>query len=600
MNRRPLAIVAALLLPGAGAADWDGGIALTARTVDVDGDRDRYRHHINLDGGLRLDELVLERRNGERGPDVLRVEAYGLGDPQRRMGLRVREADRYRFDYERRRSEFIYADPLFDEAVHDAEAAGPRLDLRRVTDDATLAVELGRRAELELGFQRYEREGEARTLLDVDREEFQMAAPVDQRQRSGSATFRYRWDRASLAFTERYREFDDDALLRLPAPSDGSDPAAPTALEAFRLTQPVSHDSHEHALVLRLRPVARTEVSLDLMRADLDGDHQARETATGTSFTGAPIDRDDVASGDLDRRTDLVELSVRQGMTDAVSAVATLRHYQLDQSGELTQADSGTWTDWRLDNTAVELGLEAALTEQLTAAAGWIGEWRDQRYRTNAGDVFDDDTEHEGHYAELRWRPLAGLSLTLEGEDASIHDPFSLTAATDRRFWRLTGRYRVSERWSVSGSHQRTRRSNDGSDWEAEDQRTSLRADYTAGRLSAGAGASRIEVDREVDVAVSNRLRTVVFDVDYNSDAWVVDASANWRITPRWSVGTRMLRYRNDGSFDVDRDDVTVRVRFSPTPEWGIGLSWRYVDYDEAELTAYDARLTELTLERGF
>ncbi len=611
MTRVPTLLPLTLGLLGTGdcaaaqAPGWSGRVAVTARAVDVDGDRAKYDQHVNLDDGVRLQELVVERAGSGSGPDRIDIGLFNLGgDPHERIEVSVREFGRYRFDYRRRRSEYVYEDVLV--RPEDASAEGStggdfrRFDFDRVQDQGRVELAITDRAAVEASYDRYRKRGDSTTMLDVEREEFAMEKPIRETLQIAALGVRYRSDTATLVLTERYREYEDDGSIFLPGFSAGSDPEAPAELARFTLEQPVSHDSWEHVLQLRAQPGERTEFAVHVTRADLDGSHRARERSQGTTFAGEPFQRDTIGGGDLDRDTTVLDAHGRYAVTDRVRLVAGVRHRDLDQGGSVAFGEVIDRSDWTLRSTALELGLEASLTPALRASAGWTGERRQQRYRLEGEppERVDEDTDHHGYFADVSWSPSRTLDLELMAEDASIDDAFTLTSATDRRGYRVGARYRWGEAWSIAASHRHTEGRNEDSSWKLRHRHSELRLHYTAPSLLLSLGAARVTTDRDITQSVFNFVRRRVFDIDYESRATFLDAAASWQATDRLRLGGSARHYRNDGSFEVDRDDLEAHAELGFAGGYAVRLGYRSIDYQEADLESYGAHLTELTLRK--
>lgn len=615
MGRGALLLTSLLAPAWAGAMQWSGSADVTGRSVDTDGDRSKYRQHLNLDSGVHLQELVVRGHRDDRGrglaPDRIDISAYGLGrEPFQRMDVRVQAYDRYRFDYQRRTSEYRYDDLLIDPA--DASIPGSTggdfhtFDVDRVFDRARLELTASDRATVTLGYDRHRRTGDGTTTISEQREEFVLDRPVDETLQVAELGFRYRWDAVTVTLTERYREYDNDAVVALPGFSAGSNPAAPGNLDRYRLERPWRYDGWEHGLRVQARPRLndgrRAEIDLDAVRLDLDGRHRALESAAGTTFAAAPFSRDRAGSGRLDHETTLLRLRGRYPVSESLRLVGGLSRRELDQHGSLLWDGDENRSDWALTTRTYEAGVEVNLTPGVTGALGWIGERRDQRLRGEGaiGATFETSTRHDGYFAELAWRASKRLTLRLDAQDASIDDAFTRASATERSRWRAQAQYRIDDAWSVAASHRRSRHHNANSDWTWRDRQTTVRIDRAGPRLSLTLGTTRIDQDREFLAPVSNGLRTVIFEIDYDGDARLHDAAATWRLTEALSVGASIHGLRHRGSFAVSRDDVRTYLSFMAPSGYGASLSYRYLEFEEGGLEAFDARIVELSLRRSW
>jgi hypothetical protein len=614
VNRGAALLHVALLAPlSAVALDWSGHVDVTGRSANVDGDRAKYRQILDLDDGVRLEEMVIraDREGTGRGPDRINIGLFGLGgDPYQRIDLEVRDYGRYQVGYQHRRSEYRYADILI--RPEDASISGStggdfhRFARNRYSDRAEVAWTLNDRAEVSAVYDRLRLSGDSTTTLSEQREEFILDRPVDETLQSAELGIRYRWDEVTLSFTERYRDYDSNTRTWLPAPSQGSNPAALGSLLSYRLDQPSGFSGFEHVLQLDARPRLpggrRMEVELQGIRSDLDSRHRAREVVSGRTFTGARLARDTSGQGRIDLDNQLIRLRARYPVTDAVQLVGGVGRRTQEQEGDTDWQGVPIRTDWALETTTLEAGLDVRLTSSLTGSAGWIGERREQRLRTEGGtgDDFDSRTRHNGYFAELSWRAMPKLDIGLSAERNRIDDPFTLTSATDRRRLSVTASYRWNDAWTVAASHREGKRRNDDSGWVYRDRHTELRLIHSGPRLTVSAGTARVDQDRDITQPVSNLLRIVIFDIDYASNARLHDAAFRFRFGDRFSAGMNAHWFRNRGSFDVTQDDVTGYLSFAPAAGYAMTLSYRNVDFEEGGIEAFDADLFELTLRRDW
>jgi hypothetical protein len=194
-----------------------------------------------------------------------------------------------------------------------------------------------------------------------------------------------------------------------------------------------------------------------------------------------------------------------------------------------------------------------------------------------------------------------GLDLYFSAEDHGLDDPFTLASPTDSTRYRFRARYRWDGGWGLVGGYRYTDVQNDNSGWESDTKQMDLRVTYAGDRLSASAGYSNVDVSRSIVQFVTGDtlpFRRDRFDIDYGADADFLDAAVTWRLDPRWSVGGSFRVYENDGSFDVSRDDARAFVRLETGDGYLVGLEYRYVDFEEADLEAFDADIVEISIGR--
>lgn len=596
-----------LLATTALASEFSGLIDLGVREVNVNGDESKYRQQVNLDSGPRLFGLELAFEPGQRSgqaPDRVAVSAYGLGgDPYSSISAEVRRFGAYGFEYQHRESEYFYDDLLIDPAdiVPNAANGGDyrTFDLNRVQDTAGFDLKLTERATLTLGFDRYERSGESTSPIDISREEFELDAPVDETLQTYEAGLRYDFDRWSLSFDQRFREFDSDAHAFLPGASEGSAPGAPTRLDSYVLDQPYGYDTSESQLGLQARLADRWKVAANLFYADLDMDFDASESIQGVDFAGDDLSGTTTGSGGADRQTTQLFLSTSYDVTDRVRLIASVRDQSLDQDAEGIFGPAVGLSDWRMDTTSYALGMETVILDAWTVSGGWTGEERKTRYAAEQ-DAFstgsDVKTSSDGFYALVTYRPDTPWHLSLSAEDNGIDDPFTLASPTDTRRYRLRGGYRWDLGLSLTGSYTYRRNRNDESSWSSKTEQADVRLSYQSGPLTASLGASFVEIDRSMDQLVTGGTRQDLFLIRYDADADTVDGSIRWAMSERLALSASFRDYDNRGSFAVARRDALLGARIGLTGGFGLDLSYRYVDFDEDDLEHFDADIWQASL----
>jgi hypothetical protein len=588
------------------AQTFSGSFSVGYRDVDVDGDETKYQQHIDLDDGARLFDfgIVFEPARDQASsaamPDRVAVNARGLGgDPYESIDLRVRKYGAYDFKYDHRTSDYFYEDLLLrpEDASVEGSTGGDfhHFDFERTRDALDLDIDISDRASLNLGFDRYEKSGESTTTLDVEREEFELDQPIDESRESYDIGFRYAWDKVTVTLTESWQEYDNASSVFLPGFSPGTEPGEPTDLDFFFLDQPYGFDARDHHASVRIRPNPRWDIQLDARLGDLDLDMRASERSQGTDYLGVPFSRDIAGSGEIDRDTELFDLSVSYLVSDRIQLTAGARQQQLDQQGMVLFDDVNADTRWKIDTTAFELGVDVALTSTLTVAAGWTTEQRDSRFAEESAD-HDVETDRDGYYAHLSYRPNRNLDITLSAEDNRIDDPFTLASATDSQRYRLRARYRWQNGLSLSATHRRTENENDNSDWQSETEQTDVRLSYMSDRLTASIGVALVDLERDIDQLVSGGFRQDLFAISYAADADFWDGSVRWRVTDRAALQASFRAYDNDGSFSVERDDVRAGVDVTLPDNYHLQLSYRNVDFEEDSLESFDADIWEIAL----
>ncbi len=593
--------------------DLTGHLEAGFRNVSVDGDKNKYDEDVNLQEGPRLFGAALDYRAdspiGFR-PDLIELNLDNLGgDPYESASFEMRKFGAYRLAADRQWSDYFYHDIIVlpENASITGSTGGDfhQFDFERVRDKVSLEVDVTERAKLEFGFQRYHKHGESTTTLDISRDEFELEKPIDETMRVFSIGLQYRWDKLSLSFEERINNFENDTRQFLPEVSSGENQTDLTTLDFFFLNQPYSYHSYEHIVRVRATPIERLNIAFSAAISDLDLDLDASEQSRGRGFNGAPLSTNVSGEGEIERHFELYAIDLAYAMTDRVQLVAGFKRHQLDQSGRFLfgQSEGGSST-WDIDTTGFNFGLLVVATPSITFSAGWSGERRDVKtHETEAtGNLLlrDVETDSNGFYGTVDYRPSKRFSLSASVDDTSIDDPFSLASATDSTRYRVRGRYQFDRGLALTASHTRTNLENKAAAWSADTGNTTARLSYTSKSFVFGFGGSKIERSQDFQRVVVGGFRRDLFNVIYDAETAYADAGLRWNFTQRWALGGSYRLYDNDGSFDVNRDDATIFVESKLLRRYTLRVSYRNIDYSEGGIEAYDADLVEATLRFDF
>ncbi|MDX1568581.1 MAG: hypothetical protein R3223_12320, partial [Longimicrobiales bacterium] len=474
-------------------------------------------------------------------------------------------------------------------------------DFRRVRDRAALDLEVGERAAVTVGLDRYAKKGRSTASLSLQRDEFEVERPIDESSFETNVGFRYAWDRVTLSVEERYSEYENAYELFLPGRSTGVFPEDQTVVDFFFLDQPYAFTSRSHSVRVVATPLDRLTVRASGTLQGLDLDVEAREEAAGIGFTGAPFDTERVGQGAIERDLDLWDLDVTYLIGERWGLVAGSYLRSLDQEGELLFGGVPRRGQWDVQTRGFEGGVQWAPRRTIDLTVGLRRESRDvERGAVEDGPLTgldETDTDQFGYFGTAAWKPSRELSFTLDWEDGSVDDPFTLASATDHGRLRASGRYTLDSGPWVSASYQRSRRENRNSGWEAEQDLATLRVGYRNDRLNTHAGYSRIDVDRRYDAEVEGTFGPpALFDVDYRMSSSFLDALIRFRAADDVWVGGQLRHYDNDGSFGLIRQDHRVFAEYRFPAGYLARVGLRVVDYDEAEFDFddYDAAILDV------
>ena len=592
-----------------GEGSFGGRIVLGYRSVDVSGVENKFREDLNLTDGPRLMDLDLDFTPAgiaRTFVDRIQLDVDDFGeDPFETLRLAVDKFGEYRFSYDRWESEYFYQDVILPPDLANVRLSSGgdfhHFDFERVRDRAALDVTLSPRAKLAFGFDRFTKKGESTTTLDLSRDEFELDRPIDENLFQYRAGFQYSWDKVTLVLDERYAEYENLSSIFLPGFSEGESPppANLTTLDFFFLDQPYDYESFEHTVRVIARPTPKWLVRASGTLQDLSLDVDASERSQGTLFSGAPFVTDLAGSGGIDRDGQIFDLDLTYEIDDRYAVVGGAYQRSLDQEGAFTFGGARNEGLWEIDTTGVEAGLQVAVSRELTLTGGLRWESRDVTFGVAEGAVgapvatAEESTDHDGYFATVAWRPSRLYSLTLDYEDDSFDDPFTLASPTGRNRVRVRGQLNLERGFWGSASYVLTELENDASGWDAETEQILLRAGYRAGRLDASLGWSAVDLSRFAGFPVPAIPTLGVRD--YKAESDFVDALLRFQVTEALTLGGELRWYENDGSFALERDDYRVFGEYHYDGGFLYRLSYRSVDYDEGafDFDDYDADIID-------
>lgn len=605
-----LAAVALLAPPVPAAAQDDangfsGSFLIGVRSVDVGGAERKFREDYDLDDGPRLFDfrLDLSPAGGLAGgaADRLFIETSNLGgDPYETIAFGILKDRAYDFRYDRRSSKYFYEDVILPPELADVRGSTGgdfhHFDFTRVHDRASLDVDLTEAASIHFGLDRYTKEGEATTTLDLSRDEFELEQVIDESLNDYVGSFQYAWDKVTLVLEEQVRDYENLVEIFLPGFSLGENPTG-ASLDFYFLDRPYDLQGNRHTMRVLARPTPRLDLTFSAALDRTELDTEAEERSQGNAFNGAPLVTDVSGSGTIERDVDFFDLDVTYRLSNRLALIAGAHRHDLDQEGDM-QFETVNESRWEIRTTGGEAGLQVLVSSELTLSGGLAIESRDVDFAWSVdgeGKEGSEQTDREGFFADLAWRPSSAFQLTVAVEDNSFDDPFTLASPTDRRRYRANARYRFGNGLFVSGVYQLQDVENDNSGWSADSDRLALRLGWSRKDLKLSLGYAVIDVERQIDQVVNDR---VLFPIDYQADVDLVDGQVRWALNERWTVGGSFRIYDNAGSFALTHDDVRGWVEAT----WGDGYlvraSYRTVEYDEDRFNFddYDADIAELAI----
>ena len=325
----------------------------------------------------------------------------------------------------------------------------------------------------------------------------------------------------------------------------------------------------------------------------------AAESAAGTTFLGDPFTSSLGGRAALNRDIELVDFAVAYVIDERFRVSISAKQTTLEQDGDLSfGADLGV-ANWSIETTGLEARFELVLTPNIVLGTGWSSEDRDVEYRQ--GLVPDPSaerlsTQRDGFFLSLSFDPLGPLSFTASVEDNSIDDPFTLSAPTQGRRYRVHGRYRWDNGLGLTASYRKNDLENDLSGWSGDTEQTDIRLSRNGEALRLSAGYGRVDYSRRIDQLVMGGARGNLFSIAYGAEGTFLDASLRWQAGPRIATGAYTRIYDNDGSYPLERNDWRAFVELGLGDGYHLQIAKRSIDYDEDGFDDFDAELVELAV----
>ena len=574
------------------------------RDVDLDGSEAKYKQHINLDSGLWLSGfglVIKPKENTALTPDEIEIMASNLGgEPYQNLSIGIRKYGSYRFIYKRQKSEYFYQDILIDPADENPQMSNGgdfhHFDFDRVRDQLGFDFQLTDRIKLLMDLNQYTKKGESTTVFDIAREEFELEQPIDQKLKNYKVGFEYSWDNATMKLNQRNRDFYNDVDVFLQGTSEGSDPVSPTQLDSFILEQPYGYDSNETQMNVNFRPSDSLVLQADVLYANLNMDVDSLEMATGIDFTGNPLNTNIAGDGRSQRTIRQLYIGGEYAFTERFRLTASLRDQELEQNSNLNLAAVMSDGKWLVDNTSVALALDTIINKYWTLSGGVTIEDRQifyDEFSNNPDQNINEESQYDGYFLTVRYRPSNGLSFNLTADENIIDDPFTLSSAKNSRNYRLGLGYKWDKGFNFSSTYAWRYRDNDLSGWEANSKQTNLRLSYNKNPISLSIGAALVDVDRSIDQIVTAGSVQAFFPIAYHADSDFLDGMIRWKLNNKINLMSSYRHYDNSGSFIVKRNDARFGVHIDLPKNYDMNVSFRKIDYKE-DYESFDAGIWEL------
>jgi len=572
-----------LVMPATAQDDngpWIGRVEVGYRSVDVNGNVDKYREDVNLpDSALRLFDLGLEWEPSEKGwLDRMHLDAQGIGgEPfaQARFGLE--KHGRYKLDIRWRSVAFFYRDlgywyqPQGD--LHTWDANRKFLDLNfnyRFTNWFNLRVGSGHMT----------RDGGSTTSRDVQREVFVLDRPLAQETRTYwiGGDFRAGW--ADITIEQRLYDFQDERTMTA-EDTDGVDFGG-SYLARYDQRRSEKTQAPTSRLGVRGRPLDWFRFDLRYSRIDAQSDYTMDGEWNGIDFDANPFLTQATNAGTTERVSDLWDLDLGFALRRNVELLVDYAHRSFDQLGTIDYVETqtggtqegqyvvqgGVKNEMTLDHLGVAVDWRA--TRAFSVALGVGLQERSKLFQLSGPEVTTERTTYRG---QLRWRPNKTWNLKLDYEQGDTDNPVTQISPTTNDRLRFQADVRALKNLQVGFNWIDRSASNEltyplgipTDDSPPADSITTatfefrswaLFVNWTLQRMKLLVSYTNSTINSDADVVFVTGgtffppdITTTRSSTDYRADQDVVQVDFSYRIGKPWTVGLKAILYQNDGHF---------------------------------------------------
>lgn len=578
------------------------------RFVDTSGTFEKYKEDINLDEGVRLFSFSLHYTPKEKLKkflDRLDVNVYNFGgDPFETLALSLQKYGKYKFQYDRRKSTYFYADQhqvspgqLYDHHTFDFE---------RVRDSGSLKVWLGKSANGYLNFDRYTKKGESVTTFDINRIEFEFDKPIEEDLKEVSAGINLPFNRYAFVYELKFQDYENSNSLFLPGFADGGPNAIyPSTLNDFYIDQPYNLKTVTHTFKFNARPFDSLMVSGSAMSSSQQMDLTYAEDADGIDYLGRFFTYSLSGKGQFDRQIQLYDFDMTYLLFDKLAIIGAVRYHDFNQDGSLTADGEKESMEMNFDTLGIEAGLQYQFSSKLAVTLGYRHEERDLEGIETV--TYEEKTKRDGIFGNLKLTPTKTFSLTADYQYGSYDDPFTLISPTSLNRLKTVAKVLV-DKFQLSGSYlwQKTKSEIYDNLWESARNQLSLRIGYHTQKVKFSAGYSLIDVEHRGDRTVayppsfSGPAGTFLWEILYEGKSNLLDGSLSLNVHESWKIGAYANSYWNRGFWEISRIMFKGFVEHTFNNGLVSQLGYRYVDFKEESSGYNDYKASIFELSFGY
>ena len=575
----------------------EGQVFVGYRFVDVEGAEPKYKEDIGLDEGpvlFGLNMRIVTEAQMKAVADEFTIDLNDIGSqPFETFRIGARKNGRYEFKYDRREADYFYDNLLSsDEGMPVIDLR--RYDFRRTRDLATLDLSLTKRANLKFGLDSIRRSGENTGTPRLRRDIFVTDGKVDDSLDTFWGNFAYSWDKITLMFEGRRKDFDNPVSFSVPGRQEGPS----ETLDFLIYDTPYTYEADEYIVRVVARPTQRLDIRFSAEFQDMNLETDLVEQWEGTDSSGNLVSADISGDGTVQRDLGLLDLDLTYLITDRVGIVGGIRAYELDQDGRSMFGATLSASKWNMETTAIDLGAQYLATRAVTVTGGILIESRDVKWMWTAdgsGPDRDRSTDNLGFFVDAAWNPSKRVDVNVELDLNSIDEPFTVASPSDRTRLRVRGRYRWDNGCWASGSYAFNDFENNESGWQADNSRGVVRVGFRNDIIEASGGYSVIEMESSIDQVLNG---TNPRAIRYLADSDFVDAFVRWFATQKLALVGSVYLYDNTGTFGVERQDYRGAIEYVFLEKYVVGLAYRTINFEEDNFgfNDYDADVIDLSV----
>ncbi|MFQ6108162.1 MAG: MtrB/PioB family outer membrane beta-barrel protein [Candidatus Aminicenantales bacterium] len=580
------------------------------RFVDTSGTIEKYKEDINLEEGVRLFSFSLHYVPKEKLKalfDRIDLNLYNLGgDPFETFSLSVQKYGKYRFQYDRRKSTYFYADQhrvgfgqLYDHHTFDFE---------RTADSGYLKVWLGNKASIYMNFDRFTKKGESITTFDINRIEFEFDKPISEDMKQVAGGINVNLNRYALVYEVKFQDYDNSNSLFLPGFADGGPGARyPSSLNFFTLNQPYDLQTETHTFKFNARPLNSLLISGSAVYSNQKMDLTYSEESDGINYLGRFFTYSSSGDGRFDRKIQLYDFDLTYLLFDKLAIIGAVRYHNFDQDSRFSSDSRKELSEIGYDTLGIEAGLQFQPSSKMALSLGYRYEERDLAGVETV--TYEEKTKRNGLFGNLKLTPAKAFRLTVDYQYGSYEDPFTLISPTS--FNRFKAAANIQARnLQLSGSYLWQKSESvifeetvwEEKTWESTKNVLSLRAGYHTEKVRASAGYSLIDIQHKGDRIIAyppawSGAGTFPWEILYEGKSYLLDGLLHLNLFENWSAGGYANSYNNSGFWEISRFMFKGYVEYTFTNGLVSQLGYRYVDFKEESsgFNDYKANIFELS-----